>query len=194
MSSPNLSAPHSAPPLSHPRLSPTRSTCKHQSQAPARSHSPDTASSSDLGTALGTDTPMRTSSDHDEVPPIVAPCSPVRSCPSERDSLFAPSINESVRMSIASSNIAETGRYPSLLDAGIGLGFGGGCRGSYRSLVQSYRHDRGDVVHLVRVAELTRTEGSTSTCWTATMLMSPAASMAIIAPMVMSGLAWSQTY
>jgi hypothetical protein len=70
MSSPNLSAPHSAPPLSHPPLSPTRSTSKHQSQPPAglptlRSHSPDTASSSDVGTALGLI--RRTSDSHGDV-------------------------------------------------------------------------------------------------------------------------------
>lgn len=157
MSSPNLSAPPSAPPISHPPLSPTWNTSRRRSPPPAglptlRSHSPDdTASSSDAGTALGTDTdgrqtPTGTTSDRDEVPPLLAPRSPVRSRPSERsliasvggDSLLAPSLNESARVSIAdsttgqsiaSSNITDTSTYSSLLDAGIGLGFSGG-RGS----------------------------------------------------------------
>ena len=147
MSSPNLSSPPSP-------LSPTRNTTRHRSPPPTglptlRSHSPDdTASSSDAGTALGTDTdgrrtPTGTASDRDEVPPILPPRSPVRSRPSERsliggDSLLAPSLNESARMSIAdsttgqsiaSSNMTDTTTYSSLLDS-FGLGFGGGRSGS----------------------------------------------------------------
>ena len=144
MSSPDLSAPLSAPPLSYPPISPTRSTSKRRSPPPTglptvRSQSPDTTSSSDAGTALGTDaeghqTPTGTTSDRDEVPPILAPRSPLRSRLSERDSLLAPSLNESARVSIAdsttgqsiaSSNMTDTSTYSSLLDAGIGLGFGG---------------------------------------------------------------------
>ncbi|KAH8997816.1 hypothetical protein EDB86DRAFT_3076353 [Lactarius hatsudake] len=108
--------------------------------------------SSDAGTALGTDTdgrqtPTGTTSDRDEVPPILGPRSPVRSRPSERsllaspggDSLLAPSLNESARMSIAdsttrqsiaSSNITETSTYSSLLDAGFGLGLSARRSGS----------------------------------------------------------------
>ncbi|KAI9435345.1 Pkinase-domain-containing protein [Lactarius indigo] len=151
MSSPNLSSPPSP-------LSPTRNTSRHRSPPPAglptlRSHSPDdAASSSDAGTALGTDTdgrqtPTGTTSDRDEVPPILAPRSPVRSRPSERslltsaggDSFLAPSLNESARMSvadsttgqsIASSNVTDTSTYSSLLDAGFGLGFSAGRSGS----------------------------------------------------------------
>ncbi|KAI9449935.1 Pkinase-domain-containing protein [Lactarius psammicola] len=151
MSSPNLTSPPSP-------LSSTRNTSRHRSPPPAglptvRSHSPDdTTSSSDAGTALGTDTdgrhtPTGTTSDRDEVPPILPPRSPMRSRPSERsliasaggDSLLAPSLNESARMSIAdsttgqsiaSSNITDTSTYSSLLDAGFGLGFSGGRSGS----------------------------------------------------------------
>jgi hypothetical protein len=144
MSSPNLSAPLSATPFSHPPPhSPTRSTSKHRlppGLPTVRSHSPDTASS-DVGTARGTATEgSQTPSDRDEVPPILAPPrSPLRSRPSERDSLLAPSLSESARMSIAdsttgqsiaSSNMTENSTYSSLLDAGIGLGFGGGRSGS----------------------------------------------------------------
>ncbi|KAH8997825.1 Pkinase-domain-containing protein [Lactarius hatsudake] len=92
-------------------------------------------------------TPTGTTSDRDEVPPILGPRSPVRSRPSERsllaspggDSLLAPSLNESARMSIAdsttgqsiaSSNVTETSTYSSLLDAGFGLGFSAGRSGS----------------------------------------------------------------
>ncbi|KAH9166815.1 Pkinase-domain-containing protein [Lactarius sanguifluus] len=92
-------------------------------------------------------TPTGTTSDRDEVPPIFTPRSPVRSRPSERslpaspggDSLLAPSLNESARMSIAdsttgqsiaSSNITDTSTYSSLLDAGFGLGFSAGRSGS----------------------------------------------------------------
>ncbi|KAH8996588.1 hypothetical protein EDB83DRAFT_2534349 [Lactarius deliciosus] len=92
-------------------------------------------------------TPTGTTSDRDKVPPILTPRSPVRSRPSERsllaspggDSLLAPSLNESARMSIAdsttghsiaSSNITDTSTYSSLLDAGFGLGFSAGRSGS----------------------------------------------------------------
>ncbi|KAN0138154.1 hypothetical protein V8E53_004043 [Lactarius tabidus] len=149
-SSPNLSAPHSGPSLSShpPPHSPTRSTSKHRlppGLPTVRSHSPDTASSSDVGTALGTDTegrqmPTGTTSDRNEVPPILAPPrSPLCPRPSERDSLLALSWNEFVRMSIAdsrtgqsiaSSNMTDTSTYSSLLDAGIDLEFGGGRSGS----------------------------------------------------------------
>ena len=155
MSSPDLSTKPSALSLLHPPHSPTRSTSRHRPPAPGlptlRSRSPgDTASSSDAGSALDTDgcqTPTGTASDRDEVPPILSPRSPVRSRPSERsliasaggDSLLAPSLHESARMSvadsttgqsIASSNITETSTYSSLLDAGFGLGFSGGRSGS----------------------------------------------------------------
>ncbi|KAH9032801.1 Pkinase-domain-containing protein [Lactarius pseudohatsudake] len=114
MSSPNLSSPPSP-------LSPTWNTSRHRSPPPTglptlRSHSPDdTASSSDAGTALGTNTdgrqtPTGTTSDRDEVPPILAPRSPGQS--------------------IASSNITDTSTYSSLLDAGFGLGFSAGRSGS----------------------------------------------------------------
>ncbi|KAH8997822.1 hypothetical protein EDB86DRAFT_2828677 [Lactarius hatsudake] len=96
--------------------------------------------SSDAGTALGTDTdgrqtPTGTTSDRDEVPPILMPRSPVRSRPYERsllaspggDSLLALSLNGSARMSIADST---TGTYSSLLDAGFGLGFSARRSGS----------------------------------------------------------------
>ncbi|KAH9001955.1 hypothetical protein EDB83DRAFT_2324513 [Lactarius deliciosus] len=62
---------------------------------------------------------------------------PVR--PPGGDSLLAPSLNESARMSIAdsttghsiaSSNITDTSTYSSLLDAGFGLGFSAGRSGS----------------------------------------------------------------
>ncbi|KAH8996590.1 hypothetical protein EDB83DRAFT_2559153 [Lactarius deliciosus] len=94
-----------------------------------------------------TPTPTGTTSDRDRVPPILTPRSPVRSRPSERsllaspggDSLLAPSLNGSARMSIAdsttghsiaSSNITDTSTYSSLLDAGFGLGFSAGRSGS----------------------------------------------------------------
>jgi hypothetical protein len=48
-----------------------------------------------------------TSSDRDKVPPILVPRSPVRSRPSERDSLLVPSLNESAHMSIADSTTSR---------------------------------------------------------------------------------------
>ena len=139
MSSPNLSVP---PPISHPPLH--TSTSKHHlppGLPTLRSHSPDTASSSDaFGTETeGRQTPTGTNSDRDEVPPIVAPPprSPLRSL-----------LNESARMSIAdsttgqsiaSSNMTDTSTYSSLLDGGrigsaSGPYYGNGKFGTIRTV------------------------------------------------------------
>ncbi|KAH9028019.1 hypothetical protein EDB83DRAFT_2319580 [Lactarius deliciosus] len=151
MSSPNLSSPPS--PLPHTEYFQTPvTTTSRPSHATFSVQTIPYRLSSDAGTALGTDTdgrqtPTGTTSDRDKVPPILTPRSPVRSRPSERsllaspggDSLLAPSLNGSARMSIAdsttghsiaSSNITDTSTYSSLLDAGFGLGFSAGRSGS----------------------------------------------------------------
>ena len=115
MSSPNLSVSPSHPPPQSP-------TSKHPlppGLSTLRSHSPDTASSSD---AVGTETEGRQTptgtSDRDEVPPIVAPPprSPLRSM--MNDSARMSIADSTTGQSIASSNMTETSTYSSLLDGG----------------------------------------------------------------------------
>ncbi|KAF8257738.1 hypothetical protein EI94DRAFT_1835468 [Lactarius quietus] len=123
MSLPNLSAALSAQP-SHPTISPTRSTSKQRPPPPAglptvRSHSPDTASSNDVETSLGTDT------ESCNTPTTATKC--LRSSrPSARMSIAKSTTGQS----IASSNMTDTSTHSSLLGASIGLVFGGGRSGS----------------------------------------------------------------
>ena len=157
MSSPNLTVSSSSYSPRSPARNNTRRWTPPSAGLPTlRSDSPDLASSSsDAGTALGTDpdggdTPTGTS-DRDEVPPILPSRSPIRSRPSERslvaagagDSPLMPSFRESARVSIAdsttnqsiaSSNITDTSTYSSLLDTGIGNGRNSGAYGKFGTI------------------------------------------------------------
>ena len=115
MSSPNLSAP---PPISHPLPhSPTSKHCLPPGLL-TQSHIPDTALSSDaLGTETeGRQTPTGTTSDHDEVPPILAPPPRSRLCSKMNEPAHIPIADSTTRHSIASSNLTDTSPYSSLLD------------------------------------------------------------------------------